>query len=207
MKKMKSSSWKEISLRDVLYGVIIPIIVALVIVGLPLAEPLINHVNPSLTGIFVYSLQEVILLAAVPMFVGLFLNRWIGGAAGFISGSIYALWWVGYANTPKITHDISLLGYVVSAMLIGYIAGALNKGSFSFSRMLVSGLVAAIVGSAFLFMTYQVSPLHMVTGGFGLFTTVTPRIVMGLVVPALIKAAMRGHKPKVEDDFPISSHH
>ena len=61
-------------------------------------------------------------------------------------------------NTPKITHDISLLGYLVSAMLVGYIAGALNKRSFSLSKMLISGIIAGLVGSLFLFLTYQVSP-------------------------------------------------
>ncbi len=191
--------------KNILLGVIVPLIVALVIIGLPLSEPLLMRVEPALVGIFVYSLAEVLLLAAVPMFLGLFLNRWAGGAAGFMCGSVYALWWIGYANTPKITHDISLLGYLVSAMLVGYIAGALNKRSVSFSRMLVSGIVSGLVGSLFLFLTYQVSPLHMVIDGFGLFTTVTPRIVMGIVVPALIAASLRLHKPK-SGDTPAISH-
>ncbi|MCL5949887.1 MAG: hypothetical protein M1490_05360 [Candidatus Bathyarchaeota archaeon] len=193
------SSWREITLKDILLSVTIPLIIALVIIALPLSEPILMQVEPALVGIFVYNLAEVILLAAVPMFLGLFVNRWAGGVAGFICGSVYALWWIGYANTPKITHDISLLGYLVSAMLIGYIAGALNKRSFSLSKMLVSTLIAGLVGSLFLFLTYQVSPLHMVIGGFGLFTTVTPRIVIGIIVPLLVRASLRLHKPKIEN--------
>ena len=72
------------------------------IIALPLSEPLLMHVEPALVGIFVYSLAEVLLLAAVPMFLGLFfepLGWWAQRAS--LCGSVYALWWVGYAKYAK----------------------------------------------------------------------------------------------------------
>ena len=41
--------------------------------------------------------------------------------------------------------DISMLFYLVNAVIIGYMAGALNNGSTNFKRMLGAGLTAAII--------------------------------------------------------------
>ena len=40
---------------------------------------------------------------------------------------------------------MSMLGYLVNAVIIGYMAGALNHGSTNFKRMLGAGLTAAII--------------------------------------------------------------
>src|SRR4030065_936501 len=178
-----TARWKEL-LKDILYGAIVPLIVGLIIIAFPLSQPLLRHINPALIGILVFGIEEQILTVAVPMLFGLLWNRWAGGASGFLLGSIYALWYAIYGiRTPGWTSDISLLGYCVSGMLIGYIAGALNKRSCTSSRMLFSGLVAGIAGALFLWIPLQLSSFHTVTGGFGFFITIVPRITFGIIIP------------------------
>ncbi len=190
----------ELTIRDIVYGLVMPIIVGLLIVAFALSEPFLAQINPTLIGIFVFGVQEVIMTVGVAMLLGLVWNKWAGGASGFLLGSIYALWYsISGVFSPGWTRDISLLGYVISAMLIGYIAGALNKGSSSFPRMLFSGLVSGIAGALFLWLTFQLSPLALVTGGFGFFVTITPRITFGILMPVFAKIFMRfGYDPKQE---------
>ena len=52
--------------------------------------------------------------------------------------------------------------YVVSAMLIGYMAEALNKRLENFRRMIISGVVAGTIGGIFLFGVLQPSPVNVV---------------------------------------------
>jgi hypothetical protein len=193
-------SWKEWKLGDILYAIVVPSIVALLIIAFPtVIGPGLHGINPTLESILVAGLEEAILLVAVPMLLGLVWNQWAGGASGFLLGSIYALaqaslyasYGAGYST------DISLLGYVVSAMLVGYIAGALNKGSFGFLRMIISGLVATIVGGLLLFLTYSISPISMTTGAYGFFITIVPRLVYGIIIPIIAKLfTMFGVTPK-----------
>jgi len=182
-----TAHWKEI-LKDILYGAVVPFIVGLIIIAFPLSQPLLRQINPALIGILVFGLEEQILIVAVPMILGLLWNQWAGGASGFLLGSIYALWYAIYGGrTPGWSSDISLLGYCVSGMLIGYIAGALNKRSSAFSRLLFSGIVAGIAGALFLWIPLQLSNFHTVTGSFGFFITIVPRITFGIIIPIFAK--------------------
>jgi hypothetical protein len=190
---------RDLTLKDILFGIVIPVIVCLVIIWFPLNERTLAGINPAFQGIFVFGVQEVIMIVAVPMMLGLMWNKWAGGASGFLLGSIYALWYAiyGIRAGSRWTGDISLLGYLLSGMLIGYMAGALNQRSHAFSRLLFSGLTAGIVGGLFLFLTEQLSPLHMVTGAYGFFITITPRIVFGIIIPVFAKLFIRyGVTPK-----------
>jgi hypothetical protein len=194
-----SEGLKDLTIKDILYGVIVPFIVGLVIIAFPLGERTLQNIYPAFVGIFVFGLQEVIMIVAVPMMLGLLWNKWAGGASGFLLGSIYALWYAiyGIRAGSRWTGDISLLGYLLSGMLIGYMAGALNQRSHAFSRLLFSGLTAGIVGGLFLFLTEQLSSLHMVTGAYGFFITITPRVVFGIIIPAFAKLFIRyGVTPK-----------
>jgi len=184
----------------------VPLIVALVIVAFPLLTPFLASVNPALIGILVYGFEEQILIVAVPLFLGLLWNQWAGGASGFILGSIYALDYSHQYLLGKVFAivrgdsfsggffggggDSILLGYLVSAMLIGYLAGSLNKGSDNFFRMIISGLVAAATGALLLFLSYHLSPLNVVTGPFGLFLTVVPRLLFAILIPVFAKLFM-----------------
>ncbi len=183
-----AEGWRQVTLKDILYGVVVPFIVGLVILAFPLSQPLLRQINPALIGILVFGFEEQILIVAVPMLFGLMWSRWAGGASGFLLGSIYALWYSIYGiRTQGWTSDISLLGYCVSGMLIGYVAGALNKQSHTFSRMLFSGIVAGVAGALFLWIPLQLSAFHAVTGPFGFFITITPRITFGIIIPVFAK--------------------
>ncbi len=202
-----SKGLKDLKLKDILFGIIIPTIVCLVIIWFPLNQRTFASINPAFQGIFVFGTQEVIMIVAVPLMVGLMYNKWAGGATGFLLGSIYALWYGLYGSmSPTWIHNISLLGYLVSSMLIGYMAGALNQKSTKFSRLLFSGLTAALVGGLFLFLTEQQAKPLMVYGEYGFFITMTPRLVFGVVVPLIVKAIFR-HQSKAIVELAVGDSH
>ena len=196
------ATWTDWKLSDILWGIIIPVIVGFLIIIFPteLAN-ILYEVDPSYTlnAILVDGLGEALLTVGIPLFGGLIWNKWAGGGAGFITGSIYALFvndtfaMMGMANpNSMMAGDISNLGYVVCAMLTGYIAGSLNRDSFSFRRMLIAGLVAGIIGGMFLLWAQIISPFGMVTvdslltGNItenNLFLNLLPRIIYGVIVP------------------------
>jgi len=180
-------SWKEWKRNDIIWGIIIPLLIVLLIMAFPVVVgPGLHNINTTLESIFVAGLEEAILIVAFPMMLGLLWNQWAGGAAGFLLGSIYSLATFQMYGLSGSNHFF-LLGYVMSAMLIGYIAGALNKGSFSFRRMLVAGLVSAIIGGLFLYftMTLPGQPIIMVAPdyAYSMFLTIVPRIIYGILIP------------------------
>ena len=197
----KMASWTDWKLSDILWGIIIPVIVGFLIIIFPteLANILLE-VDPSYTlnAILVDGLGEALLTVGIPMFAGLVWNKWAGGGAGFLLGSIYALFVndtfaaMGAFSPAGMVGDISNLGYVVCAMLTGYIAGSLNRDSFSFRRMIIAGLVGGIIGGLFLLWTQIISPFGMVTvdslftGNITentLFLNLLPRIIYGILMP------------------------
>jgi hypothetical protein len=161
----------KFKLSDIFYTVIIPLILALLIFVLAV------YVNPGgqyhvfgTTGtlgtigvIFSEGFAQMIVLG-VPLAVGLLWNKWAGGAAGFITGGMYYLANAGlytgyYQSLGSVYHDfygdLSMLFYLVNAILIGYMAGALNNGSSNFKRMLGAGLTAAIITASIqVYMNY-----------------------------------------------------
>jgi len=187
------ATWKEWKRGDIIFGIIVPCVVAFLIVIFPMElAPILRDIDPSgaLNSIFVDGLGEAILIVGVPMFLGLLWNQWVGGASGFLLGSVYAL----YANDAfaaagawtesMMIGDISNLGFVVCAMLTGYIAGALNRGSYSFRRMVIAGLVSGIIGGLFLLWTGIISPLGMVTDiPYVAFIIFLPRVIYGVIMP------------------------
>jgi hypothetical protein len=187
-----SKGLRDLKLKDILLGIVIPIIVCLVIIWFPLNERTLAGIDPAFQGIFVFGVQEVIMIVAIPMMLGLAWNKWAGGASGFLLGSIYALWYGLYGSmSPSWIHNISLLGYLLSAMLIGYMSGALNQKSTKLSRLIFSGFIAALAGGLFLFFTEQQTARPMVYGWYGFFVTMTPRLVFGIVVPLIVKLIVR----------------
>jgi len=198
----KMASWTDWKLSDIIWGIIIPVIVGFLIIIFPHElSKILLEVDPSYTlnAILVDGLGEALQIIGIPMFAALVWNKWAGGGAGFITGSIYALYvndtfaaMGAFSATSGMVGDISNLGYVVCAMLTGYIAGSLNRDSFSFRRMVVAGLVAGIIGGMFLLWTQIISPFGMVTvdslvtGDIfnnTLFLNLLPRIIYGIIVP------------------------
>ncbi|MDG6223382.1 MAG: hypothetical protein IAX21_03055 [Candidatus Bathyarchaeota archaeon] len=195
------ASWTDWKLSDILWGIFIPVIVAFLIIIFPteLAN-ILAEVDPSLSlnAIFVDGLGQAILTVAIPLFAGLIWNQWAGGGAGFLLGSIYALFvndvysvmaatmGIGMSGMGMVG-DISTLGYVVSAMLVGYMAGALNKGSYSFRRMVVAAMIAAFVAAGFELWTGLISPLGMVTDPlYSGALIVLPKVIYAVIIPIFV---------------------
>jgi hypothetical protein len=185
--------WKQWSRSDIIYGVIAPVLVILLIVAISQLGRLLDNGFGIFTGITM-ELQELVVIVAVPLTLGLVWNQWAGGASGFLLGSIYALYWADSYHSPMAGNiqgaGTVLLAYILSAMLIGYIAGTLNKRSDNFRRMLISGITAGTVGGVMLFLIFQLSPANVVTGISGLLLTVLARTSCGLIVPVIAKLFM-----------------
>ncbi len=159
-------------LKDILYGLVIPVLVAILILlfptvfknGLdhffPAGNPMANPPVPAspyafVTVIFTHGISLMVMFA-VPLIFGLTWNKWAGGAVGFITGTFYYLAFAGYNifysyeqfgvnYMLNLYRDPAFIGdYIVCGILIGYIAGALNNKSYSFKRMLGASLTAAI---------------------------------------------------------------
>jgi hypothetical protein len=190
------ASWTDWKLNDIIYGIILPVIVAFLIIFFPLElSKIISEIDTSgiLTIILTDGLAEAILITGIPLFAGLIWNKFAGGAAGFLLGSIYAL----YVNdvyaasqmfmSNMMVGDISNLGFVVSAMLIGYMAGALNRQSFSFKRMLVASLIAGVIASLFQFWTAYISPIAMITDiPYSYSLVLLPKLIYAVLIPIFV---------------------
>jgi hypothetical protein len=192
-----SRDWRQWSRSDIIYGVVAPVLVILLIVAISKLSSLFGGGFEGTAGIVIgitMELQELVLIAAIPLLLGLVWNRWAGGASGFILGSIYALYWADSYHSPFAGTIFGagtvLLAYVLSAMLIGYMAGALNKRSENFRRMIISGVVAATIGGVLLFGVFQLSPANVVTGIDGFLLTVLSRTACGAVIPIIAKVFM-----------------
>jgi hypothetical protein len=191
--KNMSLGWKEWSRSDVIYGAIVPIVVVLLIVAVSQLDRLIGGGFNVVTGITM-ELEELLLIAAIPLLLGLIWNKWAGGASGFIMGSFYALYWADSYRSPfsgaSFGANTILLGYVLSSMLIGYMAGAMNKRSDNFRRMLLVGTFTTTIAGILLFGILQLSPVNVVTGIDGFLLTVLTRIATGAIVPIIAKVFM-----------------
>ncbi|MCW4044404.1 MAG: hypothetical protein NWE94_02660 [Candidatus Bathyarchaeota archaeon] len=177
-------SWREWKLVDIIYGIVIPSIVALLIIGVSMVS------TPSLIGLK-YPLLEAVVIVGVPMLLGLIWNQWAGGAAGFLLGSFYALYYADQLYASQGHADISLIGNLVSAMLIGYIAGALNKRSDNYRRMLIAGGTSGIMGSLFVLLVGQFSPIVGEASVGGVVLVFLPRVLAGVIVPLIARAFLR----------------
>ncbi len=200
-------------LADIFSGLVIPIILVVLIFVLAV------YVNPSgtyhvlgqagLTGtvgvILTQGFLQMIVLG-VPLVLGLLWNKWAGGAAGFIMGGLYYVASAGqynglYAASGVTTYnffgDVSMIFYVVNAIIIGYIAGSLANGSTNFKRMLGAGLTAAITTAiiqAYMNYTVSLEPARAMATGLwatdlpqAILINFVPSIALGVIVPILGK--------------------
>jgi hypothetical protein len=179
--------WKEGKVADVLFGVVVPSLVALLIIGVAMVS------TPSLIGLK-YPLLEAIVVVGVPMLIGLIWNQWAGGASGFLLGSLYGLYFSDQLYSAQGRGDISLLGNLVSAMLIGYIAGALNKRSSNYRMMLFAGVTSGIMGSLLLVLVAVFSPILGEVSVGEIVLIFLPRILAGVLVPIIAMAFLRHEK-------------
>jgi hypothetical protein len=180
-------TWKNWSKSDILYGIVIPVIVVLIIAALSRVSATLGFsaTSGAVYGILM-ELEELTVIVAVPLMLGLVWNQWAGGASGFLMGSIYALYWANSFHGIQGSGTV-LLAYILSAMLIGYMAGALNRRSEDFRRMVISGVIATAIGGGMLFGIFQLSPANVVTGLDGFLLNVLPRIALGALIPVVAK--------------------
>lgn len=185
--------WKEWTKNDIIYGIMAPIIVILLIVGVSQLDKFFGGGFNVVTGI-VMQLEELLVIVAIPLLLGLVWNKWAGGASGFIMGAFYALYWADSYRSPfsgsAFGANTILLGYVLSPVLIGYLAGAMNKRSENFMRMIITGLFATTVGGFLLFGIFHLSPINVVTGIDGFLLTVLTRTACGAIIPIIGKVFM-----------------
>jgi hypothetical protein len=210
---------EKLKLGGILWGLVIPLIIGIVIVLFPaVLRPALDSwfppstmENPNgspyafLTVIFTHGFALMVVLG-VPLFLGLNWSKWAGGAAGFVTGTLYYIAYAGYniqysiinyGSSPNLYADPSFIGdYIVGGILIGYIAGALSNKSFSFKRKLGASLTAALTVGIFTFiLNYTVSFAAWMTRGdvgFALFTTMLPMIILGIIVPIIAKITAGG---------------
>jgi hypothetical protein len=180
-----SLNWKTWTKNDVIFGIFLPVIAIFVIVFISKLQSLIGG-EPGIVLGLTMEITELVIIVGVPLALGLLWNQWAGGASGFLLGTFYALYW---ANSFHGAHGSGtvLLAYILSPMLIGYMAGALNKHSDNFKRILISGLVASTIGGFVLFAIFQLSSANVVTGALGLALTVLARIVAAILTAVVVK--------------------
>jgi len=177
-------NWNEWKSKDLVFGVIVPTIVAFLIVG-------ISMLSAPAAIALKYTLLEAIVVVGVPMLIGLVWNQWAGGATGFLLGSLYTLYFADQLYVTQGRGDISLVGNLASAMLIGYIAGALNKRSDNYKRMLVAGVTAGIMGSLIVVFASNFSSILGPTTPEGAVLSFVPRVIAGIVVPLVARAFLQ----------------
>ena len=201
-------NWKEWNRSDIIFGIIVPLIVVLIIAGLSLVGPYLRSIfgMQALMGGswgivigIISEIEEMVVLVAVPLLLGLVWNRWAGGASGFLLGGFYAMWFAvkysvfssGVYNSGSMGgFGPTILGYVLSAMLIGYMAGALNKSSENFKRMLISAIIATTIGGVFLFGMFQLSSSNVMIGMDAVLLTVLTRMATGVIIAVIAKVFM-----------------
>jgi uncharacterized membrane protein YeaQ/YmgE (transglycosylase-associated protein family) len=216
---------EKFKLKDLGYGLVIPILVGLLILafatvirsGLLSAFPMETG-NP-IPHILTFGFAQMIMFG-VPLMLGLLWNKWAGGAAGFITGTLYYIANAGYAVATFAQYgmsvnfwaDASLLCYIVVGILIGYIAGSLSNGSSSFKRMLGAGLTAAIATGAIqtfanLFLAVQENldmawgvPPTIENALYAVFLAMLPMVILGILVPIVAKV-MTWYGLKVQKSY------
>jgi hypothetical protein len=178
-------NWKQWTKNDLIFGIILPVIATFVIVLISQLQSIIGG-EPGIVLGLTMEILELVVIVGVPLALGLLWNQWAGGAAGFLMGTFYALYW---SSSFHGIHGagIVLLAYILSPMLIGYMAGALNKRSDDFKRILISGIVACSVGGIVLFAIFQMSSANVVTGVTGFALTVLARILAAVLTAVVVK--------------------
>ncbi len=205
---------EKFKLADIFNGVVIPIILVLLIFFLAIYVNVggtyhILGASNTIAVILTSGFAQMICLG-IPLVLGLLWNKWAGGAAGFIMGGLYyvasAGLYNGYyagSNPPyNFFGDMSMLGYLVNGIVIGYMAGALNNGSTNFKRMLGAGMTAAVITAviqAYLNYSVSLSPAQTMNhnlwkdtslgfaGVYGFVLAFIPSIALGVIVPILAK--------------------
>ncbi|HSV48908.1 MAG TPA: hypothetical protein VLH35_01205 [Candidatus Acidoferrales bacterium] len=210
----------KIKMSTILDGVVIPLILVLLIFvfAVYLNVGGTHHIlgDSNIIAVILVSGFAQMIILGVPLILGLLWNKWAGGCAGFIMGGLYYVASAGQYNglysslgvtTYNFFGDVSMLFYLVNAVVIGYMAGALNNGSTNFIRMIGSGLTASLIVAfiqAYLNITVSLEPgrnMAIASWATDPFMAVVinflPSILLGIIVPILGKVmTWYGLQPK-----------
>jgi hypothetical protein len=185
-----SLTWKKWTRNDIIFGIIFPIIAVLVIVLISKLPSLVGGgFNDPTFGIVMgltMEIFELTVIVGVPLALGLLWNQWAGGSSGFLMGTFYALYWSNAFQGLSGSGTV-LLAYILSPMLIGYMAGALNKRSDNFKRLLIVSVVSCTIGGTVMFGIFQMSTANVVTGLDGFALTVLARIIAAVLTAVVAK--------------------
>ena len=185
-----SLTWKKWTRNDIIFGIIFPIIAVLVIVLVSKLPSLVGGgFNDPTFGIVIgltMEIFELTIIVGVPLALGLLWNQWAGGSSGFLMGTFYALYWSNAFQGLSGSGTV-LLAYILSPMLIGYMAGALNKRSDNFKRLLIVSVVSCTIGGTVMFGIFQMSTANVVTGLDGFALTVLARIIAAVLTAVVAK--------------------
>jgi hypothetical protein len=201
----------KIKLSTIFDGIIIPIILVLLIFVFAVYINVggTHHIlgADNIIAIILVSGFAQMIILGVPLILGLLWNKWAGGAAGFVMGGLYYVASAGQYTSLYAVYseglvyynffgDVSMLFYLVNAIVIGYMAGALNNGSTNFKRMLGAGLTASLITAVIqTYMNYYVSlePSQQMAQSmwldpaYSLLINFVPSIALGVIVPILAK--------------------
>jgi hypothetical protein len=201
----------KFKLSNIFDGIVIPLILVLLIFvfAVYLNVGGTYHVlgADNIIAIILVSGFAQMIVLGIPLILGLLWNKWAGGAAGFIMGGMYYVASAGHYTSLYATYssgavnynffgDVSMLFYLVNAVIIGYMAGAINNGSTNFKRMLGAGLTAALITAVIqTYMNYSVSlePSRSMAQSmwadpaYSLLINFVPSIALGVIVPILAK--------------------
>jgi hypothetical protein len=177
--------WKKWTKNDLIFGILLPVIAVFVIVLISKIQSMIGG-EPGIVFGLVMEIFELVVIVGVPLALGLLWNQWAGGASGFLMGTFYALYWSSSYHGMTGAGTV-LLAYILSPMLIGYMAGALNKRLDNFKRLLVASLTAATIGGIVLFVIDQMSPANVLTGVTGFALTVPTRMLAAVLTAIVVK--------------------
>jgi hypothetical protein len=200
----------KIKMSTIIDGIVIPLVLVLLIFVFAVylnvggTYHLLGADN-IIAVILVSGFAQMIILG-VPLILGLLWNKWAGGAAGFVMGGLYYVASAGQYNglysSLGVTNynffgDVSMLFYLVNAVVIGYMAGALSNGSTNFIRMIGSGLTASLIVAfvqAYLNITVALEPgRNMAQASWAtdplmaVVINFVPSIALGVIVPILAK--------------------
>jgi hypothetical protein len=199
----------KFKLSNIFDGIIIPLILVLLIYVLAVYVNVggqYHVLGQDVLGVILTNGFAQMIIMGIPLVLGLLWNKWAGGAAGFIMGGMYYVASAGQYNglyssmgitTYNFFGDISMLFYLVNAVIIGYMAGAICNGSTNFKRMILAGLTAAMITAVIqAYLNYTVAlepgrgmaqqswatdPLMAIVINF------VPSIALGVIVPILAK--------------------
>ena len=196
----------KLTLKNIFWAFVVPIIIGLAIIAFAtVIRSALLSTFPIETGspiphILTFGFAQMIIFG-IPLFLGLNWNKWAGGAAGFLMGTVYYLAMAGYSSFTYLSYgqtwnfyaDAGLITYIVVGILIGYIAGALNNKSYRFKRMLGAGLTASITTGLIQFLVnyqFALEPgrnMTLADPAYAFFLTMLPQIILGILVPIVAR--------------------